>query len=99
MGLQPTQDVFAPSIQYLQAADPYQVSSSIHNFQANQVRRILEPHDQNYAASVHATQAFSYDSLRRESYTRPSGLPYGGGCWYLPCNQSKRPKYQGGSDD
>ena len=49
MGLQPAQDVFAPSIQHLQAADPYQVSSSIHNFQANQVRRILEPHDQNYA--------------------------------------------------
>ena len=49
MGLQPGQDVFAPSIQHLQAADPYQVSSSIHNFQANQVRRILEPHDQNYA--------------------------------------------------
>lgn len=70
MGLQPTQDVFAPSIQHLQAADPYQVSSSIQHFQANQVRRILEPHDQNYAASVHATQAFSYDSLRRESYTR-----------------------------
>lgn len=70
MGVQPTQDVFAPSIQHLQAADPYQVSSSIQHFQANQVRRILEPHDQNYAASVHATQAFSYDSLRRESYTR-----------------------------
>ena len=49
MGLQPTQDVFAPSIQHLQAADPYQVSSSIQHFQANQVRRILEPHDQNYA--------------------------------------------------
>ena len=25
------------------------IGSSIHNFQANQVRRILEPHDQNYA--------------------------------------------------
>jgi len=70
MGLQPTQDVFAPSIQHLQTADPYQVTTSLHNFQANQVRRILEPHDQNYAASIHATQAFSYDSLRRESYTR-----------------------------
>jgi len=70
MGLQPTQDVFATSIQHLQPADPYQVSSTIHNFQANQVRRILEPHDQNYAATIHATQAFSYDSLRRESYTR-----------------------------
>jgi hypothetical protein len=33
------QDVFSPSLQHLQAADPYQVTTSIHTFNLNQVGR------------------------------------------------------------
>ena len=37
MTLQPSQEVFSPSLQHLQSADPYQVTTTLHSFSPNQV--------------------------------------------------------------
>merc|ERR1712107_665936 len=51
------QELFPPTLQSLQAPDPYQVSTSIHSFNINQV------------GSQTTNQPF-YENLRREAYTR-----------------------------
>jgi len=69
VGVTPSQDMFGSSVQHLSSpgGDPYQVSASLHNFPANQVRRIHDLHDQQYAANLQSS-GFSeaYDNLRRD---------------------------------
>merc|ERR1719464_1114861 len=69
VGVSSSQDMFGSSVQHLSSpgGDPYQVSSSLHNFPANQVRRIHDLHDQQYAANLQSS-GFSeaYDNLRRD---------------------------------
>ena len=46
-------EVFSSAMQPLHSADPYQVSSSLQQFQ--QVRHIVETRDQGYGVSPHTT--------------------------------------------
>merc|ERR1711936_294545 len=58
MTIQPNQEVFTPSLQHLQSADPYQVTTTLHSFSPNQV------------SSPVTQPLFTYDTIRRDSYTR-----------------------------
>jgi len=58
MTLQPNQEVFSPGLQHLQSADPYQVTTTLHSFSPGQISgQVTQP-------------LFTYDTIRRDSYTR-----------------------------